>query len=120
MTAVTKPHTGYKKILVTGGTGFIGSHVTQFLLGRGDGIVVADEMNDYYGVKVSNLNLPNQVSGGVNGSLLIYCGNVCDADFMLDVFEIESPQWICHMAAHASFGPSIQNTFVYMLTSMVL
>lgn len=41
------PHTGYKKVLVTGGAGFIGSHVAEFLLARGDDVVIVDEMNDY-------------------------------------------------------------------------
>uniref|UniRef100_A0A7S0CEJ0 NAD(P)-binding domain-containing protein n=1 Tax=Proboscia inermis TaxID=420281 RepID=A0A7S0CEJ0_9STRA len=116
MTAVIKPHTGYKKVLVTGGAGFIGSHVAQFLLERGDDVVVVDEINDYYDVKVKegNLDLLTKVSGGVNGSLSIYRGDICDADFMLDVFETESPQWVCHMAARAGVRPSIQDPFVYI------
>lgn len=45
--AYVRPHTGYKKILVTGGAGFIGSSVADFLLARGDDVVIVDEMNDY-------------------------------------------------------------------------
>jgi UDP-glucuronate 4-epimerase len=41
------PHVGYKKVLVTGGAGFIGSHVAEFLLARGDDVVIVDEFNDY-------------------------------------------------------------------------
>src|SRR3569623_1468395 len=40
------PHIGYKKVLVTGGAGFIGSHVARFLLDRGDDEVVIDELNE--------------------------------------------------------------------------
>jgi hypothetical protein len=40
------PHTDYKKVLVTGGAGFIRSHVAQFLLARGDDVVIIDGVND--------------------------------------------------------------------------
>ena len=45
--AMVPPHRGYKKVLVTGGAGFIGSHVAEYLLERGDDVVIIDEMNDY-------------------------------------------------------------------------
>lgn len=111
-----KPHTQYKKVLVTGGAGFIGSHVAQYLLKRGDDVVVVDEMNDYYDVKIkeSNLVLLQTMSGGVNGSVSIYRGDICDEKFMLDVFEKERPQWVCHMAARAGVRPSIEDPFVYI------
>jgi len=40
------PHVGYKKVLVTGGAGFIGSHVAMFLLERGDDVVIVDEVSE--------------------------------------------------------------------------
>merc|ERR1712130_995326 len=51
------PHVGYKKVLVTGGAGFIGSHVAEVLLARGDDVVIVDEMNDYYDVRIKENNL---------------------------------------------------------------
>src|SRR6056300_826727 len=51
------PHVGYKKVLVTGGAGFIGSNVAEFLLARGDDVVIIDEMNDYYDVNIKQSNL---------------------------------------------------------------
>ena len=45
------------KILVTGGAGFIGSHVAECLLERGDDVVIVDEMNDYYDVSIKEDNL---------------------------------------------------------------
>jgi len=111
-----KPHTQYKKVLVTGGAGFIGSHVAEYLMKRGDDVVVVDEMNDYYDVNIkeSNLVLLQKLSGGMNGSVSIYRGDICDEDFMLDVFEKERPQWVCHMAARAGVRPSIEDPFVYI------
>ena len=54
---VAQPHVGYKKVLVTGGAGFIGSHVADVLLDRGDDVVIVDEMNDYYDVRFKEQNL---------------------------------------------------------------
>ena len=52
-----KPHTMKKKVLVTGGAGFVGSSVAMALLARGDDVVIVDEMNDYYDVRIKENNL---------------------------------------------------------------
>jgi UDP-glucuronate 4-epimerase len=52
-----KPHVGYKKVLVTGGAGCIGSHVAEFLLECGDNVVIVDVVNDYYDVNIKEANL---------------------------------------------------------------
>merc|ERR1719148_545420 len=110
------PHVGYKKVLVTGGAGFIGSNVAEFLLSRGDDVVIVDEVNDYYDVKIKEGNLTH-LRGLVKGSpkrLSIYKGDICDEEFMTNLFEKERPQWVCHMAARAGVRPSIQDPFVYI------
>ena len=108
-------HVGYKKVLVTGGAGFIGSHVAEYLLARGDDVVIVDEMNDYYDVRIkkSNIALLRQLYPD-NRRLSIYYGDICDADFMESVFEKELPQWVCHMAARAGVRPSIQDPYIYI------
>jgi len=106
------PHTGYKKVLVTGGAGFIGSHVAQTLLSRGDDVVIVDEVNDYYDtrIKESNLKLLQAMSTRVK----IYKGDICDTEFITDLFEHERPTFVCHMAARAGVRPSIQDPFIYI------
>jgi len=110
------PHIGYKKVLVTGGAGFIGSNVAELLLSRGDDVVIVDEMNDYYDVKIKEGNLAylEELVKGSPHRLSIYKGDICDEDFMTDLFEKEQPQWVCHMAARAGVRPSIQDPFVYI------
>lgn len=109
------PHVGYKKVLVTGGGGFIGSHVAQLLLGRGDDVVIVDEMNDYYDIKIkeNNLKLLRQAYPE-EGRLKIYRVDICEEDAMAHIFETEKPAWVCHMAARAGVRPSIQDPYVYI------
>uniref|UniRef100_A0A7S4RAB2 NAD(P)-binding domain-containing protein n=1 Tax=Ditylum brightwellii TaxID=49249 RepID=A0A7S4RAB2_9STRA len=110
-----KPHTGHKKVLVTGGAGFIGSNVAEYLLERGDDVVIVDEMNDYYDIRIKegNLAVLRQLCPD-RKRLTIYRGDICDENFMLDLFEAERPEWVCHMAARAGVRPSIQDPFVYI------
>jgi len=108
------PHQGYKKVLVTGGAGFIGSHVADFLLNRGDDVVIVDEMNDYYEVSMKEANLKLLCAKYGSDRVKIYRGDICNEDFMLSLFENERPEWICHMAARAGVRPSIQDPFVYI------
>lgn len=109
------PDLGFKKVLVTGGAGFIGSSVAAHLLERGDAVVVVDEMNDYYDVRIKENNLSRlREMCPDKERLTIYRGDICDEDFMLALFEKERPQWVCHMAARAGVRPSIQDPFVYI------
>lgn len=114
-TTALPPHTGFKKVLVTGGAGFIGSNVSEALLARGDSVVIVDEMNDYYDVRIKENNLKRLSSLVADPDRLsIYRGDICDEGFMLDLFEKENPEWICHMAARAGVRPSIQDPYVYI------
>mmetsp|Transcript_14280 Transcript_14280/g.25076 ORF Transcript_14280/g.25076 Transcript_14280/m.25076 type:complete len:426 (-) Transcript_14280:158-1435(-) len=110
-----KPHLGFKKVLVTGGAGFVGSSTAAHLLERGDAVVIVDEMNDYYDVRIkeNNLRLLRELCPDKK-RLTIYKGDICDEEFMLALFEKERPQWVCHMAARAGVRPSIQDPFVYI------
>lgn len=109
------PHIGHKKVLVTGGAGFIGSHVAEFLLARGDDVVIVDEMNDYYDVRIkeNNLRLLREAFPEEH-RLKIYRADICDEDIMAKIFETESIGWVCHLAARAGVRPSIQDPFVYI------
>lgn len=119
-----KPHTMKKKVLVTGGAGFVGSSVAMALLARGDDVVIVDEMNDYYDVRIKENNLrrlsdmvvanDDDVQESQSRRLKIYRGDICDEEFMLHVFEKERPKWVCHMAARAGVRPSIQDPYIYI------
>ena len=104
-----------KIVLVTGGAGFIGSHVADILLGRGDRVIIVDEMNDYYDVRLKQANLEYLYTKYEEiDALAIYRGDICDVDFMGDVFERERPTHICHLAARAGVRPSIVDPYIYV------
>lgn len=117
---IVAPHVGHKKVLVTGGAGFVGSSVAEALLARGDDVVIVDEMNDYYDVtmKESNLNRLKELYPE-EGRLVIYRGNICDMPLMHSIFENERPRWVCHMAARAGVRPSIDDPFIYIQSNIV-
>ena len=100
-------------VLVTGGAGFIGSHVADALLSRGDKVIIVDEMNDYYDVrlKCSNLELLLKTHGD---SVKVFRGDICNVDFISQIFERERPTHICHLAARAGVRPSISDPYIYV------
>jgi len=102
-----------KTVLVTGGAGFIGSHVADILLGRGDRVIIVDEMNDYYDVRQKQANL-KYLHDKYAGKMEVCRGDICDVDFMSEVFEKERPTHVCHLAARAGVRPSIVDPYIYV------
>ena len=101
--------------LVTGGAGFIGSHVSDYLLSRGDKVVVVDEMNDYYDVRLKEANLNYLHSKHTDDiKFVVYKGDICDRDFMNNIFKSEKITHVCHLAARAGVRSSIADPFVYV------
>ena len=79
------------KILVTGGAGFIGSHVVDALIGSGHQVAVVDNLWEHGGGKLEN----------INPKAAFYEIDIRDADLQ-DVFQQERPEVICHLAAQHS------------------
>ena len=103
-----------KRVLVTGGAGFIGSHVSEALLKRGDEVIIVDEINDYYDTRLKRNNLTHLLKYYNSKKVKIYEGDICDINFISNIFEKEKPEWIIHLAARAGVRPSIQNPFIYI------
>ena len=97
-----------KTILITGGAGFIGSHVAEALLARGDHVVCFDNFNDFYSPKIKRANL-QQAMAHPNFSLV-------EADLLDREAVHQSAQGcdgIIHLAAYAGVRPSLQNPILY-------
>jgi UDP-glucuronate 4-epimerase len=103
-----------RTILVTGGAGFVGSHLTDALLERGDDVVVVDEVNDYYDVRIKEGNLRMLQTKYGDNRVTIYRGDICDTVFLDNVFQRHVFHDIAHMAARAGVRPSIIDPFLYV------
>lgn len=97
------------KILVTGGAGFIGSHVTERLLERGDEVTVLDNFNDFYdpALKRENADL---VQGA--GARLVE-GDIRDREGMARLFDGGAFDGVIHLAAMAGVRPSLEDPLHY-------
>jgi UDP-glucuronate 4-epimerase len=110
-------------VLLTGGAGFIGSHTAEFLLSRGDNVIIVDEMNDYYDVslKEDNLSLLRALSAAHPraGRLSVHHLDICDRAGVRAVFERALADGvpithICHLAARAGVRASIEKPELYV------
>jgi len=108
-------------ILVTGGAGFIGSHCANYLLKRGERVIIVDEVNDYYDVDIKHDNISllakiSQEEG--NGELVFFKGNLCDEKLMRQIYEEENIDRVVHMAARAGVRPSIDDPIIYVKSNV--
>jgi UDP-glucuronate 4-epimerase len=107
------------KILVTGSAGFIGFHVSQALLQRGDVVIGVDNINDYYDVSLKEARL-NKIQSGVNAENFHFIKtDIADTQAMLDIFAEHKPQRVVHLAAQAGVRYSLQNPHAYVQSNLV-
>jgi UDP-glucuronate 4-epimerase len=104
------------KILVTGAAGFIGMHVCQILLARGDAVIGIDNLNDYYDPKLKHARLA-QLTPHV--SFRFVQGDIADAKLLEQVFSEERPQRVINLAAQAGVRYSLKNPAAYIQSNLV-
>jgi UDP-glucuronate 4-epimerase len=101
------------RILVTGGAGFIGSHLVERLLADGHNVVILDDFNDYYDPKIKRANI-----AAVSKDVRVHDVDLRDAQKVASVFRNEKFDAIFHLAARAGVRPSIQQPQLYYDTNV--
>ena len=84
------------KVLVTGGAGFIGSHIVDKLVGRGDEVIVID-------------NLSTGKKENLNAKAKFYEVSITDSKKLEQIFAREKPEFVIHQAAQVDVTRSVKD-----------
>jgi UDP-glucuronate 4-epimerase len=101
------------KVLVTGGAGFIGSHLAERLLADGHEISVLDDFNDFYDPRIKRANLD-----AVKNALHIREADLRDEAAVQRIFREGGFDTVIHLAARAGVRPSIKEPKLYIDTNI--
>ncbi len=104
------------RILVTGAAGFIGYHLSQRLLARGDTVVGLDNLNDYYSVQLKEDRLANLTP---HKAFSLKRLDLSDAAGMERLFEDEPFDAVVNLAAQAGVRYSLENPQAYINANIV-
>ncbi len=105
-----------EKVIVTGAAGFIGSHVVEALLARGDVVVGIDNFDSFYDPDLKRANLAEAM---LHPSFELVEGDVRDAPAMRRVIDAFHPDALVHLAARAGVRPSIQDPALYAAVNVL-
>ena len=104
------------KVLLTAAAGFIGMHVCERLLARGDEVVGVDNLNDYYDVALKEARLARLTP---NPRFKLSRLDIADRSGIAELFERERPQRVINLAAQAGVRYSLVNPHAYVDSNVV-
>lgn len=97
--------------LVTGGAGFIGSHVCEWLLRAGHAVWAIDDLDDFYDPAIKARNL--QEIRTVGGKFEFTRGDITDPTGVAELFGSVRFDQVIHLAARAGVRPSLESPALY-------
>ena len=97
-------------LLVTGGAGFIGSHLSARRLARGDRVVVVDDFNDFYDPALKRENVRDLLA---HPAFRLVEGDIRDRALAFRTFGEERFDAVLHLAARAGVRPSLKDPVLY-------
>jgi UDP-glucuronate 4-epimerase len=100
-------------ILVTGGAGFIGSHLVERLLAQGHEVAVVDDFNDFYDPAIKEENVR-----GFAGQVQVHRSDIRDGTAVERIFAERKFDTVVHLAARAGVRPSIREPKLYIDTNI--
>ena len=95
-----------KRVLVTGGAGFIGSHLVKALLDRGDEVAIADNLDPFYPERLKRRSLDPRAR--------LFEADIRDLPAMQRAFAEAKPEVVVNLAALAGVRPSLERPAAYM------
>jgi len=102
-------------VLVTGGAGFIGSHVSERLVERGESVVVVDSFDPFYDPAVKHRNLETVLA---SGCVRLVIADICDREAVEQGIGEENIDAVIHLAARAGVRPSLERPHDYVRTNV--
>lgn len=116
MRADYKPFDSRKKVLITGGAGFIGFHLSKRLLIESATVMGVDNLNDYYDVRLkqSRLDILRE-----NAAYTFQKVDIADKQALTQIFENYKPDIVVNLAAQAGVRYSIENPEAYIQSNIV-
>jgi UDP-glucuronate 4-epimerase len=104
------------KVLITGGAGFIGSHLAERVLKDGHRVVIIDDFNDFYPEAIKRDN----ISGiKADPQCRFYETDITETEEMKKIFLGEKPECVVHLAARAGVRPSLNQPYLYEKVNVV-
>src|SRR5437879_1545859 len=97
-------------VLVTGGAGFIGSHLIDRLLDRGESVLCVDDFNDFYSPSIKRANVASHLN---SGNYRLIEGDIRNSQVLQKLFDGERINKIVHLAARAGVRPSLELPLLY-------
>ena len=107
------------RVLVTGAAGFIGMHLTLYLLQRGDEVIGIDNLNDYYAVSLKEARLQRIAAHDTHGRFQFIRMDLADREGMARLFADTQPEAVVNLAAQAGVRYSIDNPLAYIDSNLV-
>lgn len=101
------------RTLVTGGAGFIGSHLVEKLLADGHAVAILDDFNDFYDPQIKRANI-----AAVAADVAVHQIDLRDSSRVRELFRREKFDTIVHLAARAGVRPSIAAPQLYYDTNV--
>jgi UDP-glucuronate 4-epimerase len=110
MIATAEEQVSLMRILLTGGAGFVGSHLSERLLHQGHTVTIVDDLNDFYSPAVKRANLEAVQRAG---PLTFHQADICNKERMFAIGREQRPDAIIHLAARAGVRPSLEDPLLY-------
>lgn len=104
------------RIMVTGGAGFIGSHLSSALIELGHTVSILDNFDPYYPVMLKEYNLSLLQHKGLQNCIH---ADICDASAVTQAISTQHPDIIFHLAAKAGVRNSVEHPLDYLQTNIL-